>query len=136
MIEQQAKQIEMQQVNAQKKQAEKEGKDIKISKAAKALNNAELGLDQNAKIETGKDQDILPISSDQMYTNFGETDEKTLKNLSQQKEAAAITMAKQAVSQIVRKHPETTQFPDLNSIKKSDKQNLELELDETADFKS
>ena len=63
-----------------RRQAEKEGKDIKISKVTKALNNAKLGLDQNSKIETGKDHDIL-IFSDQMYTNFGDYNKKTLKNL-------------------------------------------------------
>lgn len=73
-----------------------------------------------------------------MYTNFGKTDEKTLKKLSQQSESAAITMAKQAVSQYVNKHPEETKFPAIKEgdLKKVDKSNVEIDLGETADFRS
>jgi len=92
-------------------------------------------MNENQKIETGNDQEILPISSDQMYTNFGINDEKTLKVLAQQKESAAITMAKQAVSQYVNKHPET-KFPEIKGEKQTDKANVELDLGDTSDFRS
>lgn len=69
-----------------------------------------------------------------MYTSFGKTDDKTLKKIESQHEAAAITMAKQAVSQFVNTHPETTQFPEIKAIKSHDKANIEL--GETADFRS
>lgn len=52
---------------------------ITISKAALALNSAEMGIE-------GKQEDqqaIVAISSDELYTNFGDTDKKTLKNISQ-----------------------------------------------------
>ena len=111
----------------------KNGKEIKMSKAAKELNNAELGMNKDKQIQNGNEQEIVPISTDQMYTNFGTTDEKTIKKIKNQHEAAAITMAKQAVQSFVAKHPDS-KFPELkgNSI---DKANVEIDL-ETADFKS
>mgnify|MGYP006891255346 CR=1 FL=1 len=104
MIEKQAKEIEMKQLSEQKKQA-KDGKKIKISKAALALNSAEMGLEE--KEREGGGQSIVGISSDQLYTNYGNSDDKkTLMNLNQQNESAAITMAKKAVNEFVRSNPE------------------------------
>jgi D-alanyl-D-alanine dipeptidase len=76
----------------------------------------------------------VPISTDQMYTNFGVTDEKTIKKIKNQHEAAAITMAKQAVQSYVSKHPDS-KFPELKGSS-NDKANVEIDLGETADFKS
>lgn len=94
MIEKQAKEIEMQQLQEQKK-AQADGK-LKISKAALALNNAEMGLETKENKQEG--DDMVGVSSDQLYTNFGQTDNKTIQKMTQQKEAAAITMAKKAAS--------------------------------------
>ena len=137
MIEEQAKEIEKKQAQAQKQEAQKQGKQLKISKAAKALNNLELGLDSNQQIENGNVQDIVPISTDQMYTNFGKTDEKTIQRIMHQDEAAAITMAKKAVSQYVNNHQKQTKFPEiLVNATAIDKTNVELDLGQTADFRS
>ena len=69
MIEKQSKEIEMQQMKEQKK-AQAEGK-LKISKAALALNNLEMGLEKENKQEG---DDMVGVSADQLYTNFGQTD--------------------------------------------------------------
>ena len=69
---------------------------LKISPAALALNNMEMGLE--SKDSKQEEDDIVGISSDQLYTNFGQTDKKTIQTMSKQKESAAITMAKKAAS--------------------------------------
>ena len=78
MIEKQSKEIEMQQMKEQKK-AQAEGK-LKISKAALALNNLEMGLEKENKQEG---DDMVGVSADQLYTNFGQTDSKTIKNMTE-----------------------------------------------------
>ena len=45
-------------------------------------------------------------------------------------------MAKAAVNQYVGQHPDDSKFPELKEIKHSDKSNVELDLGETADFRS
>ena len=57
--------------------------------------------------EQGRAEEIVAISSDQMYAPQGDPDEKTLKSVEKQHEAAAITMAKKAASQFLTQHPDS-----------------------------
>lgn len=45
-------------------------------------------------------------------------------------------MAKEAVKEFVQKHPEQTKYTEVKNIKQNDKANLELDLGDTADFRS
>ena len=119
----------MQQLKQAKKD-EKTGK-MKISPAALALNSAEMGLEvKNDDKESGNT--ILGISSDQIYTTTA-TDKQAIKNISQQKESAAITMAKKAASSYIENHPETmyqvsehVKPKAVEKTHKTDKANIEL----------
>jgi len=128
----------MQQMKEQKK-AQAAGT-LKISPAALALNNMEMGLE--SKDSKQEEDDIVGISSDQLYTNFGQTDKKTIQTMSKQKESAAITMAKKAASQFITSHPDVlTQKIDVTKParlveKKDDQANLEIDQTETSDIYS
>ena len=96
MIEKQAKEFEMKQLSEQKSKGP-----LKISQAALALNNAESGK----KEESNDSQTVLGISNDQLYANFVKNDKKTIQDLSQQHESAAITEAKKAANNFAQAHP-------------------------------
>ena len=98
MIEKQAKEIEMKQLSEQKS---KGVTPPKISQAALALNAAESGK----KEESNDSQTVLGISNDQLYANFVKNDKKTIQDLSQQHESAAITEAKKAANNFAQAHP-------------------------------
>jgi hypothetical protein len=84
----------------------------------------------------------LGISNDQLYANFVKNDKETIKDLSKQHEAAAITEAKRAANSFAQSHPQQAMFqtsPDLPKLsfsatsKKNDKSNLVLDQTEIAD---
>ena len=127
LIEKQAKEIELK----QQQEAEKSGK--KISKAAKALNNAEMGMDA-VKGEAKSDTPIIGISNEQFYIDYAGQDQQSLEKIQHQDEAAAISMAKKAVQEFMTNHPET-KYPEIKQIK-NDKSNLELDLGDNTDFRS
>ena len=105
-IEQQAKQIADQQ-RKQQQLAQSKGK-VKISQAALALNNMEMGIESQA--DSSSDS-VMGISMDQLYTNFGDGgDTQANQKAIQNNEAAAITMAKQAATMFVQQHPESQVF--------------------------
>lgn len=105
-INNQAKSIADQQLKAQA-EAQSKGT-LKISSAAAALNNAELGIENNNMSEE-QQKTVMSISSDQLYVS---DNDKTSKEEQQPNntEAAAITMAKQAAKNFVKEHPETQKF--------------------------
>jgi hypothetical protein len=85
---------------------------LKISSAAEALNNAEMGL--TSEDSHANEKQIMSISTDQIYFNEDkETLDKyqTPKNTS---EAAAITIAKETAKKFLKDHPKEKQ---LNHVK-------------------
>jgi hypothetical protein len=73
---------------------------LKISQAAEALNNAEMGLGESQE----NDKSIMSISSDQLYVNDDKVTDRVTPNNTN--EAAAITIAKEAASNYLKDHPD------------------------------
>jgi hypothetical protein len=110
-INNQAKSIADQQIKAQ---AEAQAKgSLKISSAAAALNNAELGV--KAEVSTEEASRIMSISSDQLYVDESKKADP-VEPQPQVGEAAAITMAKQAAKTFVSSHPETQKFANATNV--------------------
>ena len=108
-INNQAKSIVDQQ---RKAQAEAKSKGtLKMSAAALALNNAEMGV--KVEVSTEEASRIMSISSDQLYVDESKKpDEQPTKG-----EAAAITMAKQAAQQFIATKNATKSAVASNSTK-------------------
>jgi hypothetical protein len=83
-------------------------KAVKISKAAMALNNAEMGIESSGddtQDTQAMAQNIMSISSDQMSDLVSKTDQKETQ--STVNESAAIAVAKEAAQSYVKDHPDS-----------------------------
>ena len=110
-IMEQAKAIADQQLKTQAKSP------AKISSAAAALNNAEMGLTTTEE-STESNKNVMSISSDQIFFNGEDSPHEKAKNASN--EAAAITVAKQAAMSYVKNHPESQVFSKDDKKKKDE----------------
>ena len=139
-IENQAKEIQKGQLADQQK-AIASGK-LKISSAAAALNNAEMGLD--TKEDANEDLSMpLSISTDSIYTDH---DDKKQSLGQTTNESATIVRAKQAANKFVDGHPEALfgnertkilkDNAEAHPVKAEAEDKATLEIEQTADLDS
>lgn len=135
-IRNQAKAIADEQSKQQQK--DKAAGTLKISSAAAALNNAEMGIESAAEETEASKSEVVSISSDQLYigdkNNASKKEDEPVAAQytapESSTEAAAITMAKQAAKNAVLGKKDKKD--DSSSIKKS----TNLELESSADLEN
>mmetsp|Transcript_35742 Transcript_35742/g.54713 ORF Transcript_35742/g.54713 Transcript_35742/m.54713 type:complete len:125 (-) Transcript_35742:2651-3025(-) len=79
---------------------------LKISSAAAALNNAEMGLTTEEESEENS-KSVMSISSEQIFYSGEDKESMAQQPAHTENEAAAITRAKEAAKNYVKSHPET-----------------------------